>query len=331
MNVAMKYNFAQITLTDVVLQASKKSKEFLVNALESEYAGAKNDLQRSLSRQAYGIGTGQLFQINGIGSTPTFDADNPMTSKDPTFYLQAGAHSIGTPLGFSSSATAIASGSYATCSAITDGDTFTVGADGGVADNDYVFMAHYDGDATPSITNLNSEIMGLKGLVDDQSFLTTLEGQSRATYLWWNSYVNSSSSQRSLTDALMHTTYLESIKYGSPNLGITHHDVYSAYGQLLTPDRRYTSEMKVKGGFVGTAFNNIPIVPDFDCPYDELYFLDTSTLSVEDLAPISFLNEDGSILDRSSTTPAWNATLRWYANLCNKDCNKSTALRDVIK
>jgi len=54
-NIPMKYNFHQISLTDVVLQASKKSKEFLVNVLESEYNGAKDDMQRQLSRQGYGI------------------------------------------------------------------------------------------------------------------------------------------------------------------------------------------------------------------------------------------------------------------------------------
>ena len=51
----MKYNFHQISLTDVVLQGSKRTKEFLVNVLESEYDGAKNDMQRQLSRQGYGI------------------------------------------------------------------------------------------------------------------------------------------------------------------------------------------------------------------------------------------------------------------------------------
>ena len=55
MSITMKYNFHTLSLTDVALQASRKSKEFLVNALESEYTGAKNDMQRQLSRQGYGI------------------------------------------------------------------------------------------------------------------------------------------------------------------------------------------------------------------------------------------------------------------------------------
>lgn len=128
---------------------------------------------------------------------------------------------------------------------------------------------------------------------------------------------------------MLHTTFLEAKKKGDPKYALTSFDVYSAYGQLLTPDRRYTESMKLKGGFTGVSFSNIPVVADYDCPVDELYFVDPSTLSVEDLAPMSFLNEDGAILDRSSTTPAWNATLRYYAQLAQKAPNKSSSLRDV--
>ena len=53
-SVPMKYNFQTVSLTDVVLQSSKRNKEFLVNALDSEYKGAREDMKRQLSRQGYG-------------------------------------------------------------------------------------------------------------------------------------------------------------------------------------------------------------------------------------------------------------------------------------
>jgi len=52
-SIPMKYIFHQIAVTDVALQASKRSSEFLVNVLESEYNGAKEDMQRQLSRMGY--------------------------------------------------------------------------------------------------------------------------------------------------------------------------------------------------------------------------------------------------------------------------------------
>ena len=317
--IPMKYNFHQIAITDVALQASKRSKEFLVNALESEYNGAKEDMQRQMSRQGYGIGTGEIALVNGDpGTGTTLTLDNPMVGKNPTDYIE-----VGNILRLGDTAAQIN-----TVASITSGTVCTIdAAAAAVVDNDKVYIAQ---SATQS--NIDAEMMGLKGLIDDGANVPTLEGITRSTNIWWQSYVDdSTSAQRSLTDGLLHTTFLEAKKKGDPTYALTSFDVYSAYGQLLTPDRRYTSDMKLNGGFTGLAFNNLPIVPDYDCPYDELYFIDSSSLSVEDLAPMSFLDEDGAILDRSATTPAWNATLRYYANLASSAPNKSSSLRDIIK
>lgn len=317
-SIAMKYNFHTVSLTDVALQASKKSKEFLVNVLESEYTGAKEDMQRQLSRQGYGTGTGQIALVNGDPTTgTTLNMDNPMVGKNPTDYIE-----VDNVLRFGATASTIA-----TVASITDGDTLELtGAVTAIADDDAIYIAQ-----SGSQSNKDNEIMGLKGLIDDASNLDTLEGITRSANIWWKSYVNSNGTQRSLSDILMQTTFLEAKKKGEPKYALTSFDSYAAFGLTMTPDRRYTADMKLVGGFTGLAFNNIPIVPDYDCPYDELYFIDNSSLSVEDLAPMSFLDEDGAILDRSSTTPAWNATLRYYANLAIKTPNKNSALRDVIR
>jgi hypothetical protein len=144
------------------------------------------------------------------------------------------------------------------------------------------------------------------------------------------SYVDSSSAQRPVTDALLHKAFLAAKKKGKPSFGLTSFDVFSSYGQSLTPDRRYTEKMTLNGGVTGVTFNTLTIVPDYDAPYDELYFIDKSSLSVEDLGDISFLNEDGNILDRSATTPAWNATLRYYGNIATSAPDKNAAVRDII-
>ena len=326
MSVGMKYNFHSISVTDVAIQASKKSPEFLVNALESEFNGAKNDMQRQLSRQGYGMGTGVICRINDAIGDATITFDSPYAGKHPTDYF-----SVGDAIMTDSTNGSATSAAYTTVTAISSGYIMTVTSEAGTADNDYVYLAHYDGDTSPSVSNINSEVMGLQGLIDDASNVSTFEGQSRATYNWWNSYVDDNSTQRSLTEALMHTTFSESKKFGNPKYILTHWDLLSAYGQLLSPDRRYTDKLTLKGGFTGLSFNDIPVIADYDCPYDEMYFIDPSTLSVEDLSPISFLDEDGSKLFRSSTQPIWQGTLRYYANIANKACNKSAVLRDVIK
>lgn len=326
-NIPMKKNYHTISLSDYVLEASKKSKEFLVNVLESEYQGAKNDMQRQLSRQGWGIGTGAICRVNDASPDTTLTFDTPIIGKNPMDYFDDG-----NGLMFSSAIDAATSAAYTEVSAITGTHTMTVASATGIVDDDYVFLAHDNGTATPTVSNVGAEIMGMKGLIDDGANVATLEGLARATYLWWQSFVDDNTTQRSLTEALLHSTFLEAMKKGNPKYILTSWDVVSVYGQLLTPDRRYANaNMELNGGFKGVDFNGLPMVADYDAPYDEAYFVDPSVLSVEDLGPIGFMNADGGILDRSATTPAYNATLRYYANLAISAPNKCASLRDVIK
>lgn len=328
--IDMKLNFHQIGITDYALEAGKNSKEFLVDLLQSEYDGAKADMQRQLSRQGYGTGTGVICQIDGIGSSSTFDLKNPMVGKYATDYLEAGALGIGTPVMVDSDITTPTSEVYTRVTAMPSETSFTLAAGSGVADGDYVFLAHYNG-GTSSVSNRGAEIMGLKGLIDDGTNVAVLENITRATDTWWKSYVNSAASNRSLSEDLMFTTFLEAKKKGDPKYILTSFDLFKAYGLILAADRRYAPEMKLEGGFTGVGFNGIALLPDYDCPVTEMFFIDSKAISVEELAPMSFLNADGNILSRSASTPAFNGTLRYYANLATSAPNKSAVLRNVIQ
>ena len=317
-NIPMKYNVHQIAVTDVSLRASEGKKELLVSVLEAEYEGAKMDMARQITRQAYGIGTGEICKVNVDPTTgTTVDFDTPMIGKNPTDYIEAG-----NLLRFGGTA-----GTVATVDSITDGNTIEIDATvAAIADNDAVYIAQ---SATQS--NKDNEMMGLKGMIDDGTNVATLEGLARSSNLFWKSSVASNSGTlRNLTDALLHTTWIASKKFGKTKYILTSPDVISTYGQTLTAVRRYANaDMKLNGGFEGLDFNGIPMVSDIDCPYSEAFFVDPSVISIEDLAPISFLDRDGSKLYRSSTTPVWNATLTYYANFAISAPNKQATLRDV--
>jgi len=328
--IPMKLNFHQIAITDYALQAGKNNKEFLVDLLQSEYDGAKNDMQRQLSRQGYGDWTGVICQIDGIGSQPTFNLKNPMVGKNPTDYLEAGAAGVGTPVCLDSVVATATSEAFTRVTANVDGDTLTLASGSNIADGDYLFLAHYNG-GTSTVSNRNAEVMGLKGLIDDGTYVDDFESINRTSNIWWKSYVNSAVANRSLTEDIMFTTFLEAKKKGDPKYILTSFDLFHAYGKLLAADRRYTTEMTLNGGFTGVSFNGIALLPDYDCPYTEMYFIDPKVLSVEELAPMSFLNEDGAILSRSATTPAFNGTLRYYANLASSAPNKCSVARQLVE
>jgi hypothetical protein len=328
--IPMKLNFHQVGISDYALQAGKNSKEYLVDLLQSEYDGAKNDMQRQLSRQAYGTGSGVLGQINGIGSSPSFDLDNPMVGRYVTDYLEAGALGVGTPVMVDSDITTATSEVYTRVTAITGNDAVTLATGTGIVDNDYIFLAHYNG-GTSSVANRGAEITGLKALIDDGTNMATLQSIARSSNIWWKSYVSSAATNRSLTEEMMFDALLEAKKKGDPKYIITSFDLFRAYGNLLSADRRYSDTMTLNGGFTGVNFNGIALVADYDCPYTEMFFIDPKAISVEELSPMSFLNEDGAILSRSATTPAFNATLRYYANLATSAPNKSAVIRNVVK
>lgn len=328
--IPMKLNFHQVQLTDYAIQAGKNSKEYLVDLLQGEYEGAKNDMQRQLSRQGYGNGSGVICRVDGIASQPTFDLDTPMVGKNPTDYLEAGAAGIGSMVMLDSDADTATSEVYTRVTAIADGDTLTLATGSGIADNDYLFLAHYVSGGSSTVSNRGSEITGLKGLIDDATYVTTLQDLSRSTYIWWKSYANDSATERSLTEEIMFDTMLEAKKKGDPKIILTSYDLFGAYGRLLAADRRYTDTMELKGGFTGVKYNDLALVPDYDAPYKDMFFIDNSSLSVEELTPMSFMDSDGSILSRSATTPAFSATLRYYANLATSAPNKSAVARNLV-
>lgn len=329
--VSMKYNFGQVSLTDVVLEASKSNIAYLVNALDAEYEGAKNDMARQIQRQWYGLGTGELGLMNGASTgTDLIVMDTPMVGKYTGDYIEEGQI-----LRFGATATDIATidyyiGQHATVTA-QDSAALVTAHGATIDDNDSIYIAR---SATES--NKDAEMSGLKLLIDDGTNSVACQGLNRVTtppyYVWWRSYVNDNTvAQRSLTEGLMQTTYLQGKKFGNLKLGLTSYDLFQKYALSLTPDRRYTStDMTIQGGFTGVKFNDLVLVPDFDCPYDEMYFLDPSALSVEELTPVSFMDKDGAILSRSATTPAYQGTLRYYANLAVNKPRACSTLRDVI-
>lgn len=327
--IPMKLNFHQIQLTDYAIQAGKNSKEYLVDLLQGEYEGAKNDMQRQLSRQGYGDGSGVICKIDGVDNAPTYDLKDPMVGKNAADYFEAGAAGVGNNIMMSDQPRTGGTTAFDRIDAIPGPNQITLATSSGTDDH-YVFLAHYNPSGASTVSNRDAEITGLKALIDDGENLVTLQNLSRTTYIWWKSYANDSATSRSLTEEIMFDTMLEAKKKGNPKLILTSYDLFGAYGRLLAADRRYTDTMELKGGFTGVKYNDLALVPDYDAPYKDMFFIDKETLSVEELTPMSFMDSDGNILSRSATTPAFSATLRYYSNLATSAPNRNAVARNLV-
>jgi len=141
-----------------------------------------------------------------------------------------------------------------------------------------------------------NDIMGLQGIVDDGTFLTTYGEQTRATYTMLNSNVTTVAGP--LTIALMAAAHTAA-KMGSqkPTIGITTESIWNDYEELITPtisanynimgaSKVTRDETKRPGealgpgqvGFDALMYRGMPVVADEKCNSGEFYFLNEDYL-----------------------------------------------------
>jgi len=115
-------------------------------------------------------------------------------------------------------------------------------------------------------------------------------------------------------------------------------------GQMMTPDRRYSTSMDLPGGFTAISWAGVPIVWDRDCPRygqvstsaaavdtDFLFGLDESQLAMYQLADWDFDDTDGNVLHRRQDVAAYDATLFYYGQFGTVDASKHFVIRDLSR
>jgi hypothetical protein len=71
---------------------------------------------------------------------------------------------------------------------------------------------------------------------------------------------------------------------------------------------------------------------DVDCPYNKLFFVTPSTFTLLEGLPISFMDDDGQILQRSvgsSNRDSYDATMRWWGQLMCDWPSANALLADI--
>jgi hypothetical protein len=203
----------------------------------------------------------------------------------------------------------------------------------GVADNDWVIRKGSRAGATIDATD-SYEMMGLKGIIDDGTYVTTLHNVSRTTYPHWNCSTSSTDSNggtlRDMTLALIQSqiTAVEA-NGGKVNLIISDHAMRDAYAALVVADKRFVNTLKLDGGFMGLDYNGIAWVADADCSPNTVYFVDTDHLQIMQMSDWNWMDRDGAVLSRVADSDAYEAVLYWYADLTTDKPRAHSFLRDV--
>lgn len=320
----VKYTRGRIQVSGPVIEASKNDKGAIVRALESEMKGIVDDLKQEVNYQFFNDGTAARALVNtdpGTGTTLTLD--NPGTN----YLLDGMLIDIVDP----STGVPTTSGTDLTVSSVDSTTQVTMSAaiNADVADNDVVTRANATNDAGTSY-----EMMGLKGIIDDATYVTTLHNLSRSTYAWWKSSTFSSDDNggtlRDMTLPLIQSAITAVEKNGGKtNLILSDHAMRDAYAALVIADKRFVNTMDLDGGFRGLDYNGTAWVADKDCPPNTVFFVDTEHLEIMQMSDWSWMDRDGSVLSRVSGSDAYEAVMYWYADLTTDKPRAHSFLRDV--
>ena len=322
--IPYRFNHARVQLSAQALKQSKSSKGAFEKLYDAEIMGAAKDLGRDRNRQLFGFERGDLCHVSGsVSSSTTVTVVNGQGVADnddvPARHLKANdiiafIKSDGT-LDVVKTVSSVAANLK---SFVVTGSAFST-----AEANEKIVRASTTADAIAS-TAYNNELMGLLGMIDDGSYVTTYHGIVRATYPMLNSYrISKSNGGLSLGDLQKGWDGADQNGNGKIKCLWGHHLTRREYLNLLQSVKRYVNEgaLSPDAGFKGAAlggseieFNQVPFKIDRDAPIGIIFGLDDSYLFRYILEEGKWADEDGTILLRVSGSDDYEARYRVFDN-----------------
>ena len=321
----VKYNRGRIEVSGPSMKASRNDAGAIARVLESEIKGITTDLRKDVNYQLFNDGTSRRCLVNGDpgaeGTTLTVDSPGSMYLYDGMI-IDIIADDTGVATDTDVTVTTVDSATSCTTTAI----------DTGVADNDWVILANSH-DGAGILPTDSYEMMGLKGIVDDNTYVDTLHHIARGSYPWWycSTFDNDDNggTNRDLTlDLIQEAVTAVEKNGGQVNMIVSGPDLRDAYAALVVADKRFVNTLDLDGGFKGLEYSGLPWVSDTDCPPNTVFFIDTEHLQIMQMSDWDWMDEDGAVLSRTSGD-AYEAVLYWYSELVTDKPRAHSFLRDV--
>lgn len=322
--VSLAYLYGAVELTGQTMELADKNFQAFASAMDEELKGLRQTLAKDMNRQTYGTSAGILATANGAGSTTTFVCTDAQAQ-----YLEVG---MVLDIFDTSAAGLMTGGPFVITTIVSSAGTTTVtytGASG---------AATASGDTLHRVGSRNLETIGLKDIVLDSG---TLYNVNPASVPVWKSVVsNNAGTLRALSEGLMIKLTDDIRKNGGKTTVIfTTMGVRRAYFALLQQQRRYTNTVDFKGGFKGLAFTtdagDIPVIADWDCQANRMYYVNEDEIKIYREEDWSFMNRDGSNWQRKITSAgsfdAYQAMMYSYRQLGTHRRNSHGLLDDITE
>ena len=315
----------RIQLSYEVMRASRSDKGAFVRAMDLEQKGLVNDVARQRNRALAGFGSEILAVVIGTTNQATLQIENPggvSGTVNPGRFLKAGMvvavqdATAGTVNGFGtvvsvSGATLVLSASVS----VTANNVITLATNStGTNQGSYGLNNGSAGSAASDIAS-----MGVMGLVDNGTFVSTIFGLSRSANAFYNSTVmanvgtiNTDILQRGIDNT-------EEVSGEMIDKFVCHSSLRREISKLTEADRRYAAEGSPKNYDAGTlagankkdlTYNGWSFRTDKDFAYGYLAAINTSHLTWLPETKGEWAEDDGTILLRVSNIDAYEARFR---------------------
>lgn len=174
------------------------------------------------------------------------------------------------------------------------------------------------------------EMMGLRGIVDNGTDLTTFQNISVSTtnnLIWQSRRIDASSAN--LTSDLLQRLLddVQAIGGDMPDTIIMNPLQRRKYLDIVVPQKRY-ADGDMDSGFKKLEFNGIELWLDVDCQSDTVYAIKKDLIRKFELAPLAMAAYDGSdVFLRLSNFDVFQAYWRHY---CNFGTSKRSAHGKIV-
>lgn len=321
LTIPYRYVYGRVDISGPVMKQTRTSQGAFDDVMDQEIEGAIRDGARDLSRQLQGFGRGDLCQLSGTGASATQALINGqgVTDNDdiPGRFLAANQIVAGIT---------ILTGAWEFVRTVSSVDSalqnvvFTATVTPSAANTVLVRQGSASGTALAD-TGFNREIMGLLGMVDDGTYVTSYFSNTRSSYIGLNSY-RADLGGGNLSLDILHRAFHAVDQLGDGKIGmlVANQTTAREYYGLLQVMKRYVdaSALSPDGGLkrrkdnqgYDIEFNQVPLREDRDTPLGIIFGLDMDSFRRYSITEGEWADDDGRILLRNATTDSYEGRLR---------------------
>jgi hypothetical protein len=300
--VAPKVIVWPIEFSGLVAKAAESDEESFVNSVIDALDQAKERMKKDENRQFFGMGTGLLASPTG-----TVASDALSFTVDSTQYLRKNmVIDI-----FTASTKTVDSKRISRVDRVNNVIHFATSF--GVALN--ATMEIVKENIRDSAPTDGKEMMGLRGIVDNATDLTTFQNIDASASDEFRAIRIDASSANLSSDLLQRLQDdVATICGEEPDTMIAHRKQRRKYLDLVVPEKRF-QDGKLDAGFTKLTFNGKEFMLEDDCQIATVYALKKSDIKLFEVAPMELASHDGSDqFLRLSNQDAYQTYWRHYAN-----------------